>query len=350
MRQEAADTMTILYEIREQIKYYYGKYDMYIRTLLKFVMGLFVFFMINAKLGFMSRLDNFAIPVLLSLLCSFLPVNCMVLFAVLIVLVQLVALSLELAVVAAVILLMVLCLCFILAAKVGYLLVLTPLLFALKMPYVMPIVVGLVGTPLGIVPVSCGVVAYYIMHFATANAATFQNSSTDAMADRIKFMMEYMIGNKEMMLTIVAFAIVLALVYILRRTSMDYAWYIAIGAGALANILIFLIGDFAMDISNSILGLLVGTVLSVAAALVVQFFVFSVDYAGTRKVQFEDDEYYYYVKAVPKITISAKDKQVKEIHSPSGKHRDGQRARRQQEHSQAKRRPRPTQSAEHGNR
>ena len=179
---------------------------------------------------------------------------------------------------------------------------LTPLLFALKMPYVMPIVVGLVGTPLGIVPVSCGVVAYYIMHFASANAATFQNSSTDAMADRIKFMMEYMIGNKEMMLTIVAFAIVLALVYILRRTSMDYAWYIAIGAGALANILIFLIGDFAMDISNSILGLLAGTVLSVAAALVVQFFVFSVDYTGTRKVQFEDDEYYYYVKAVPKIT------------------------------------------------
>ena len=69
--------MTILYEIREQLKYYYSKYDIYIRTLLKFVMGLFVFFMINGKLGFMSKLDNFAIPVLLSLLCSFLPVNCM---------------------------------------------------------------------------------------------------------------------------------------------------------------------------------------------------------------------------------------------------------------------------------
>ena len=51
MRQEAADTMTILYEIREQIKYYYGKYDMYIRTLLKFVMGLFVFFMIKCETG-----------------------------------------------------------------------------------------------------------------------------------------------------------------------------------------------------------------------------------------------------------------------------------------------------------
>ena len=61
--------------------------------------------------------------------------------------------------------------------------------------------------------------------------------------------------------------------------------------------------------------------------------------------QEEDDEYYYYVKAVPKITISAKDKQVKEIHSPSGKHRDGQRARRQQEHSQARRRPRQAQGS-----
>ena len=97
--------------------------------------------------------------------------------------------------------------------------------------------------------------------------------------------------------------------------------------------------------SKVVVGMSGGVDSSVAAALVVQFFVFSVDYAGTRKVQFEDDEYYYYVKAVPKITISAKDKQVKEIHSPSGKHRDGQRARRQQEHSQARRRPRQAQGS-----
>ena len=110
---------------------------------------------------------------------------------------------------------------------------------------------------------------------------------------------------------------------------MDYAWYIAIGAGALANILIFLIGDFALNVSGSILGLLLGTVVSVLAASVVQFFVFSVDYSRTRKVQFEDDEYYYYVKAVPKNTISVKDKQVKEIHSQSrGRVKPGSKIRK----------------------
>ena len=31
------------------------------------------------------------------------------------------------------------------------------------------------------------------------------------------------------------------------------------------------------------------------------------------KVQFEDDEYYYYVKAVPKVTVTRPEKQVKQI-------------------------------------
>ena len=35
-------------------------------------------------------------------------------------------------------------------------------------------------------------------------------------------------------------------------------------------------------------------------ALVISFFLYSVDYKRTRMLQFEDDDYYYYVKAVPK--------------------------------------------------
>ena len=61
--------MTTLYEIREKIKNCYGKYDMYIITMLKFLFGLMCFFMINSKIGFMGKLNNFAVPVLISLLC-----------------------------------------------------------------------------------------------------------------------------------------------------------------------------------------------------------------------------------------------------------------------------------------
>ena len=52
---------------------------------------------------------------------------------------------------------------------------------------------------------------------------------------------------------------------------------------------------------------------AVAIGLVLEFFVFSVDYSRTEHLQYEDDEYYYYVKAVPKISIAAPEKTVKRI-------------------------------------
>ena len=47
--------------------------------------------------------------------------------------------------------------------------------------------------------------------------------------------------------------------------------------------------------------------------LLLEFFLFSVDYTRTEHLQYEDDEYYYYVKAVPKISIAAPEKTVKRI-------------------------------------
>ena len=65
----------------------------------------------------------------------------------------------------------------------------------------------------------------------------------------------------------------------------------------------------------SILGLIVGSIFAVLIAKVVEFFGFNVDYSRTEKVQFEDDEYYYYVKAVPKVTVAAPARTVKKINS-----------------------------------
>ena len=42
---------------------------------------------------------------------------------------------------------------------------------------------------------------------------------------------------------------------------------------------------------------------------------FSVDYSRTEYVQYEDDEYYYYVKAVPKINIVNAEVKVKQINA-----------------------------------
>ena len=118
-----------------------------------------------------------------------------------------------------------------------------------------------------------------------------------------------------MILTIAAFAVTIILVYLIRRLSIDYAWTIAIIAGALGDIMILLVGDLIFDTNVSILGLIIGTVFSVAVAKIVEFFAFHVDYSRTESVQFEDDEYYYYVKAVPKITVATPSRTVKKINT-----------------------------------
>ena len=56
---------------------------------------------------------------------------------------------------------------------------------------------------------------------------------------------------------------------------------------------------------------MLSTVVAIFAGVVIQFIFMNLDYARTENVQFEDDEYYYYVKAVPKKMIAKEEKVVK---------------------------------------
>ena len=102
-----------------------------------------------------------------------------------------------------------------------------------------------------------------------------------------------------MMVMIAACAVGIMVVYLIRRLSVDYAWIIAIVAGTVAQLLVIFVGDFVFGVSVSAGTLIFGLLVSVMLAMIYNFFFFSVDYTRTEYVQFEDDEYYYYVKAVP---------------------------------------------------
>ena len=67
--------MKTLLEMREKLKIFLSKYDIYIYPVLKFIMALVTFLLINGHVGFMKKLDNPGIALVLALLCSFLPVN-----------------------------------------------------------------------------------------------------------------------------------------------------------------------------------------------------------------------------------------------------------------------------------
>jgi hypothetical protein len=308
--------MTNLLVFREQLKSFYGKYEIYITPLLKFAAALIVILMINSNIGYMSELKNIAIVLILALMCSFLPANFIVFVAALVTLGHLYKFSIECAAVALAVFLILFILYFRFSPKDTAAVLLTPICFVLKIPYVMPIAAGLLGTPVSSVSVAGGVIVYYCLNYMTSSEAVLNTFEDDGALEKFRYVVDGLLSNKAMLITIVAFVATIIVVYFIRRLSIDYAWTIAIITGALLDIMILLFGDLMYNIGLSIVGLIVGSLVAALLAKILEFFAFNVDYSRTENVQFEDDEYYYYVKAVPKNTVAAPKKRVKTIRVP----------------------------------
>lgn len=307
--------MTALLELRENLKKIYSRNEAFILPVIKFLLSFIVLSIINGKMGYMTKLDNMAIVLIVSLLCSFLPTGFMAFFAMMFAVLHMYALSIETAAVGLVVFLLLYLLFLRFTAKEALVVVLTPVLCMLKLPYVMPVAMGLIGTPASCVSVGCGVVVYYLLQTVITNAPTINSMGAEEATAKLSLLIDGMLGNKAMLVTIAAFAITVIVVYLIRRMSVDHSWTIAMVAGVMIEVMILLVGDLMYDTNLSIVSALLGAVVTLIACKIIEFFRFCLDYSRTEKVQFEDDEYYYYVKAVPKMTVAAPTNTVKKINT-----------------------------------
>ena len=311
--------MTTLLVAKQIMMTLYSKYEVYITPLLKFILAFITLLLINARVGYMDSIDKITVVLIVALMCSFMPMNFIVVVSAVFILLHLYAFSLECAAVVGVGFMLMFLLYLRFSPKDTLVVVLMPVCFAMKIPYVIPLAVGLVGTPASAVSVACGVIAYYMIHYVAQNASVIAAMADEETAAKFRFIIDGLLNNKEMVITIAAFAITVIMVYLIRRLSIDYAWTIAMVAGVVVNIMVLLIGDLMFDTNVALLGLIFGHIVALLLTAVLQFFVFHVDYSRTEKVQFEDDEYYYYVKAVPKVVVSRPQKKVKQINSQRSK-------------------------------
>ena len=119
-----------------------------------------------------------------------------------------------------------------------------------------------------------------------------------------------LLGNREMYLVLAIMVVTLVIVYIIRKMSIEHAWAVAIIFGILFEAVGMIAGNMVLGISGKTITILVGSIISCVIAFVIQFLFFNLDYSRTERLQFEDDEYYYYVKAVPKAIVAGTDKKV----------------------------------------
>lgn len=307
--------MSSLLELRENLRNFYSRNEVYILPFLKFLLAFLVLLGININLGYMTKIDSMVIVLVVALMCSFLPLNLLAVISAVFVLLHFYAVSVECAVVAAGIFLLMFLLYYRFAPKDVLVVLLLPICFGLKIPYFIPIAVGLLCGPASIVSVACGVVVYYMISYIKTNAAVISSLGDDNSISKFRYVLDGLLNNKAMLIVVISFCATTIIVYIIRRLSVDHAWTIAMFTGAVSCVVILLVGDLMFETGISVLAVVLGTMVSLLLAKIIQFFAFNVDYTRTEYVQFEDDEYYYYVKAIPKNTVAKSQHTVKKITS-----------------------------------
>lgn len=311
--------MTGLLVAKQILLTLYSKYEVYITPFLKFILALVSLLLINSRIGYMDSIDKMTVVLIVALMCSFMPMNFIIVMAAVFIMLHLYAFNLECTIVVGVGFLLMFLLYLRFSPKDTLVILLLPICFLLKIPYAVPLAMGLVGTPVSAVSIACGVIVYHMLHFVTQNVSAIAAMAEEEQTVKFKFVVDGLLNNRDMVITIVAFAVTVILVYLIRRMSIDYAWTIAMAAGAVVNITVLLVGDLMFDTNVALVEVLLGNIAALLIAAALQFFVFNVDYSRTEKVQFEDDEYYYYVKAVPKIVVARPEKKVKQINSQKGR-------------------------------
>ena len=306
--------MTALLEFKQKLKGLYANYEMYLLPLMKFILALVYFIWINSNMGYMAALNNVFVVLILSLICAILPPGVTIFVGFVMMVAHSYALGIEVAGFMLVLILFLMILFLRFSTGKNLVLVFTPLACAFDVPALLPVGCGLLSNAVSALPAAGGVIIYYFVRFVRVQSQVLQGPDMD-MLKKLTLLSDGIMKNGEMWLTLVAFVAVIIAVNLIRTRTFDYAWRISIVAGGVIYIVVMLVGSMSMGISISVVSLIIFTILSVLVGLALEFFVFGGDYTRTERMEYEDDEYYYYVKAVPKALVSTSERSIKKINA-----------------------------------
>lgn len=306
--------MTWLLELREKIRSVYYRYDTVFRTGGRFLLAFGVLFMIYYQIGYGISLFSAALLVILSFVCACLGSNAIPLAMGGMIIYQCWRISAEIGLTAAFLILLQLLLFFSFKPKHGILAAAEMLACLFQVSGILPIAVGLLFSPAELIPMCIGVFSGYMVITARDNYAILlaQNTRLTVM-EKVSYYIQSLVQNEKMLLLMAALALTVCLVWWIRRRPYSYSWSIAIPAGLVVFVLTILVGNVLFAVSINLGALIVSCVFAVLAAGAATIFSFVSDGSRSEYLEYEDDEYYYFVKAIPKVSVTVSDKRVTNI-------------------------------------
>ena len=320
--------MSGILAVRDSIRDFLRKFDEVTTPLFRFLCSFIMFSCINSLFGYSDFFQRGIITFLLSVISALVSGPVVVLLAGVVVTANCFSVSVDTGVLFVLLFLVMYCSYMRMFQDKGYVLALVPILYMLKIPFAAPVLVAIFAGFSGAVPAAFGVVLYYFSQYVRQAAETLRIGE-DEDFQAYAYIVKTIFKDKDMLLAVIVFAIVVMITSLIYRMGFDYAWYVAIGIGSLMTIVTFMICGMMIDVDVRMGSLMLGAILAAILGCVVQMCKGVVDYSRKESVQFEDDDYYYYVKAIPKFIVAQKNKSVKNMTEEAGESKSRNEAVRQ---------------------
>lgn len=302
--------------VRAVIMGLYKRFDRIVNPVAKFIISLIIVTKLNRFFAYSPLFASLAINMAMAALAAFLPASWFVLLLMAVVTLQLFSVSIEATIIVFLTMLVVYLLFGRIQPKYAMLILLVPLFYTWNMALILPLFAGLFLGVSSIIPLGVGVAVYYfaaylpgLLELHVPNATLFE--SPDILIEMYKYLAKAMMADRNMILSVGLFAGVVIVMYFVRKFEINFIHYITIGLGVIAMVIITIMGNVILSADLSVGGVLLGGLFAGLVVAAMQFSKFSLDYKRSEKLQFEDDEYVYYVRTIPKVKATLQQNQSK---------------------------------------
>lgn len=266
---------------------------------------------INGYFGYLPFFRSPLMIVGLTIFCAMIPLSASSLVIMGILLLELFALSTQVALVGLGLFLVAFFVTNFYGAKHLHNIVFLPLAYPLQIPYALPMISALTGGVQEVTGIICGGILSYYFLLVRRNSALLMEGGKAASLPGL--LMSNMFSNNLFYFYMVALMLMFMVTYTVRERAVHQSWRLAAGSGIVTEFLVMMVGYLLTGNRGRILSLFIVNVILFALGVILSFFIKNLDYSRVENVSFEDDEYYYYVIAVPKIRLTEEEKHIKRI-------------------------------------
>ncbi len=288
--------------MKDILKKFYSGYSVYIDIIVKACTAFACFYWIASVFEGEGILANTFILLIAALLCSVLPFRFIPIVSAAFIVGHSFSLGIDVFAVCAIILLALTFLFLRFVPDDSPAIIFMPIAMHFGLAALVPICYGLRKRPSAVLAIGSGCIVHYLLAAVTSNKDALLAFEKTEYVARLTLLMESISAGNEMIVSILALAGVVVIVYAFRRLGFAHSYEAACVAGGVVYIFFIILGNSISLTEFDLAREGIGAAAAIVISLILQFFWLSLDYKKVEVLEFEDDQYYYHVKAVPKIT------------------------------------------------